>query len=90
MGLVMIDRTLEQMFGDFIYTSVKDSFIDIVMEDKGDTIRKIVSEELSDDRLRDWIKDFIAYDDELRDNVRTIVSEQVAKKLPDIVQEALT
>jgi hypothetical protein len=82
----MDERTkVGDVFYDFLYRAVHDRFIQLV-RDRDDEIRAIFMEELDEGTLRSWIKDFIEYDDTLREHMADIARDVFIEKLRGMVK----
>ena len=72
--------TMEDQLWNFVYKATTDKFMEFI-EEKEPKIREIVGEVFNDDMARDWLKDFVEYDDQLREMVRDRVMDILVDKL---------
>jgi len=72
--IIMSDMTLNDLFYDMLHHSLKDKFVSIVNESESD-IRQIMKTSFDKEALEAYIKDFIDYDDDLRDLMREFALE---------------
>jgi len=80
----MAHEEISDIFVDFLYKAVKDKFLQIVDEREGE-IRQLFKEEFDEEVLRDHIKDFINYDDDLSESINMMVGDIVREKLNELL-----
>jgi len=82
----MNNYTFEDEVWDQVRKSVQQE-VKTVVKSKKPLIDKYANEALSDESLKDWIKDFINYDDDFRDVIRGMCVEAITGRLTNIVDE---